>query len=147
MNGNQNKRIEGVDVLKGILTILVIVGHAEKIYPNGIIQLIYWFHMPGFFMVTGYLFQNVVDIKVWVKNKIIRLLIPHTMWFIVLSILYGNIDTNKMLRFLLGARNLGGVYWYIPCLFCAILLFIILETRLDKRMRIFGYFIIYFLES
>lgn len=43
------KRSEQIDILKGILILFVIIGHCDKTRPNGVIQIIYWFHMPCFF--------------------------------------------------------------------------------------------------
>ncbi len=43
------ERSEQIDILKGILILFVIIGHCDKTRPNGVIQIIYWFHMPCFF--------------------------------------------------------------------------------------------------
>lgn len=137
MENSRNRR-EETDILKGILIILVVVGHADKTFPNGIIQFIYWFHMPCFFMVSGFLLKDTLDIRTLIRTKMIRLIIPQIMWFLILSILYGGgqkISITKIIRFILGARNIGGVYWYIPCLLCAICIFIVVDTKFNKKYK------------
>ncbi len=46
------KRIEWIDVLKGIGIILVILGHTHVLFRT----YIFSFHMPLFFFISGYLF-------------------------------------------------------------------------------------------
>lgn len=49
------ERIEYYDVAKGILILLVVLGH---VFETGIInQYIYSFHMPAFFIISG-IMQN-----------------------------------------------------------------------------------------
>lgn len=40
------------DILKGILIIFVVIGHSSIHIPY---INFFWFHMPAFFMITGYL--------------------------------------------------------------------------------------------
>ena len=58
------KRIDWVDVAKGIAMILVIVVHAEEHFiPGTLVSTkipIYTFHMPLFFFVSGYLFSMIL---------------------------------------------------------------------------------------
>ena len=79
-----NKRIEYLDVAKGLLIIMVVVGHAMEIinptHDNYLLKLIYSFHMPAFFIISGYLFDsakwNVKGFKSYLVNRINKLLIP-----------------------------------------------------------------------
>lgn len=120
-------RNEYIDILKGILVLLVIIGHCDKTFPNGIIQTIYWFHMPCFFMISGYLFTIPKDLGSWLEKNIKRLIVPHIAWFSIITIITGNFKWNRFVCFILGARNIGGVYWYIPCLVMAMLVFIFIQ--------------------
>ena len=49
-------RLVEFDVLKGISILLVIIGHARPFFP--IYEFIYSFHVPLFFIVSGYFFSN-----------------------------------------------------------------------------------------
>ena len=51
MLSKSNQRIEWIDALKGIGIILVLIGHCNI---ENINQYIYLFHMPLFFMISGF---------------------------------------------------------------------------------------------
>lgn len=51
----QTKRIEALDVAKGIGIILVIIGHLSSSYLH---DWIYSFHMPLFFIISGICFKT-----------------------------------------------------------------------------------------
>lgn len=84
-------KYEKLDVLKGILIILVVIGHAIQygneisyansttFFSNHLFKIIYSFHMPLFMIISDYLFHYSVitgDEKYIIKSKIERLLIP-----------------------------------------------------------------------
>ena len=58
----KTNRIDSLDICKGILIILVVVGHAIEIvdpaHKSYFIKLIYSFHMPAFFIISGFLFNT-----------------------------------------------------------------------------------------
>lgn len=63
------KRIEYLDYAKGIGIILVVLGH---ILIKGNIKIyIYSFHMPLFFIISGYLFNyiNIINFKEVINKK------------------------------------------------------------------------------
>ena len=94
------KRNKNIDILKGVLIILVVVGHCIQygngsqyinnlsFFDNKIFKIIYSFHMPLFMLISGYLFYYSVskrDSQYIIKSKIERLIIPSFIW----PILYG----------------------------------------------------------
>lgn len=50
------KRLDWIDCLKGLGIILVVWGHLNL--PRAVEIIIYSFHMPLFFFISGYLFKN-----------------------------------------------------------------------------------------
>ena len=50
------KRIEWIDIAKGIGIILVVIGHISQI--EVLNDIIYSFHMPLFFIISGYLYKR-----------------------------------------------------------------------------------------
>lgn len=48
---HSDSRSMNVDVFKGLLIISVVIGHA---FAFNDVRYIYWFHMPAFFMVSGF---------------------------------------------------------------------------------------------
>lgn len=96
-----NKRNESLDILKGILVLLVVWGHAiqfgfgfeycEKYYyfDDSIYKLIYSFHMPLFMAISGYLFYYSIKkgfLQI-VKNKVRGILIPYIFYCTLLAII------------------------------------------------------------
>ena len=50
------ERLDYIDRAKGMLIILVVIGH---IWQSGVVfDLIYTFHMPAFFVISGILFSH-----------------------------------------------------------------------------------------
>ena len=89
----EKERIDWLDSLRGLAAFLVVVGHVAilfKIY--WIESIIYFFHMPLFFMISGITYQlfikcnTVNDLKKLFWNKILNLCIPAFI-FISFSIL------------------------------------------------------------
>lgn len=70
-----SKRIEYIDVAKGITILLVIVGHVEEL-PPPLKSIIYSFHMPIFFLLSGYFFKN-ESIQDATKKMFHSLIIPY----------------------------------------------------------------------
>lgn len=57
MDNLKNTRIKFLDVAKGVGIILALLGHTYEI-PSSIHLLIYAFHMPMFFVLSGYVFNT-----------------------------------------------------------------------------------------
>ena len=95
----EKKRLEYIDIAKAIGIILMVIGHC---IPGKIANYIYLFHMPMFFMITGYVFkpeENWNGYKSFIKRKIKSLYIPFVMFnimFLVLNNLFIDIGFLKV---------------------------------------------------
>lgn len=78
------KRIEEFDILKGIGILLVVIGHCTL--SNNLHCLIYSFHMPLFFMVSGF-FYHIQEPRLLLIKTFNRLLIPY-IFFVLLNITF-----------------------------------------------------------
>ncbi len=85
------KRNNFIDMLKGFLIILVVLGHAiNNFYPETFNQrldfkIIYSFHMFAFILISGFLIsykKGTIDI-LWLKKRFIRLMIPYFVWTLI----------------------------------------------------------------
>ena len=137
------KREEWLDYTKGLACFLVVLCHVLRGLINSDILIknsflekfdftIYLFHMPLFFMVSGYFYKRNTEIKrireyrVFVKKKIINLGVPYGVFsvvYIFLNMITSN--TNQSLNWL----NLINIYkipvahfWF---LYTLLLIFII----------------------
>ena len=73
----QKKRIEWVDIAKGIAIVLVCLGHRN--IPGWLLKWIYSFHMPVFFFLAGYTtrYSSYKDWGDFLKRKTRGLIIPY----------------------------------------------------------------------
>lgn len=70
-----SKRLDWIDIAKGVAIILVIVGHTVP-NPSPLRHAIFSFHMPVFFILAGYTFRP----KPWcelLSGSVSRLLVPY----------------------------------------------------------------------
>lgn len=69
------KRLDWIDIAKGIAIILVIVGHTVP-NPSPLRHAIFSFHMPVFFILAGYTFRP-KPWRVLLSGSVSRLLVPY----------------------------------------------------------------------
>lgn len=134
------KRIEWIDIMKGILIFLVIFGHSlqgivGKLHlTHGSIydamQVCYSFHMAAFFFVAGFFVENWVrrPFKIAMIQKIRRLVIPYFIWaFITASVmqLAGSLTNNGLglKEFLLSPFISFSEYWFLYVLFFIMIIY------------------------
>ena len=134
-------RNESIDTLKGILIILVIVGHVllGTLDENVFRYVIYSFHMPVFFFISGYLI-NWQKIQKLTINGLLgkywhRMLLP---WAIAL-ILYSLALSAFHFTFFKFVKILLHPYyhlWYVPTLFAFISIVWVISHIKEKTIAI-----------
>ncbi len=72
---NEMKRTDWIDMARGYGILLVMVAHLCEWTPVG--SLIYSFHLPLFFMISGYLFSIRESFGAFVKRKVTGMLVPY----------------------------------------------------------------------
>ena len=138
-----SQRIEFVDLAKGICISLVVLLHVFGDISGDIIQIMYLFHMPLFFVLSGFFFKTYDGLIPLVKKKTNTLIIPFffTFVFIVLptTILLNKFSgrTTTLSNLFYGGEgklNLGidGAIWFLLCLF-AVNIYFYLILLLTKR--------------
>lgn len=89
------KRNEYLDYLKGLLISLVVLGHTIQVSKTNfddsfLFRVIYSFHMPFFFLVSGYLAFSQLEKKgisfLSFKRKVVMLLIPFIGWYLIYNV-------------------------------------------------------------
>ncbi|MEH2380034.1 MAG: acyltransferase family protein [Nostoc sp.] len=131
-----SKRIEWIDCWKGLAIITVVVGHIV----DPVSKYIFWFHMPLFFFISGYLYSKKTDYSAFFKKKFFHLIVPYFSFlflFTLVQYLPLIIDSWQQKKFLpidkiiiftfpiiwkqlYGGANLVlwfGVFWFVTCLF------------------------------
>lgn len=140
-----NARISYIDNAKGILILCIILGH---IYiQGGIHELIYVFHVPAFFIISGILFNYSKTLEKpfarVLKKKVKNILVPLIFFEILGSIIY-------VIRFGFTQSIFGFIYntlsfnfnngpdWFLFVLFIDEIAFIIIYKAIKNRYAIGG---------
>lgn len=127
-----------VSIAKAIGIILMVVGHSGC--PTGLYHFIYFFHMPLFFMISGYFFnpQSTESKKIFMTRKIQTLWFPFVKWAFIFLLLHNllylvHFETDLytwkdiwqraiLIFFMFGEDPLIGGYWFLNNLFyCSVL--------------------------
>ena len=126
-----NNRTTWIDISKGIGIILVIIGHTS--IPNFLTILIFSFHMPLFFVISGFLFNKkkyLDNFSNFIYKKSSTLLWPfYTFSLLTILINYTNssliINNENLTNLILGNDSLNTPLWFLTALFSVELLFFI----------------------
>ena len=166
MNKNVKNRIEWVDCAKGLAIILVVYGHALTYFsPNfdSIVHVVYSFHMPLFFALTGYVsaysYDN-VKFRVFYKKKCNKLMRPYILYGVLLLVF--KILKNYFSRTTMSGENINCLVntilitrksfvselWFLPCLLIAhcLMFFIVKRTTIYSWMIVvlcFGFTLLF----
>lgn len=137
-----------LDVAKGMALILVIWGHAGMSIP-GLGTAIIQFHMPLFFVVSGYLSRNSQEA---IGNRIIkkakRLLVPYFIFSLIyLSfgviksfLLHQSVNVVELISLLFylngNVVRIGTPMWFLPVLFFTDLIYTLIKKTENKYTNI-----------
>lgn len=145
-------------LLKGIGIALVVIGHSGC--PDAIRDFIYAFHMPLFFIISGYLFKKIYfqNKSDFIKKRLRSLYTPFVTWSIIFIVLHNvfynlNLINNsygfqgkiyhayslkelfiqvfKSLIFI-NAEPFLGAYWFIKALFFGSLIFLFFHSKIKN---------------
>ena len=128
------KRLEYIDIARGIAIILMVIGHVVSGYKRAII---FSFHMPLFIIISGFFFKPGRNIKEEIINILKKLIIPYIVSIIIVHIVRAlvigeNINILNILEQIILAYSnkktffkdveTVSVLWFIPFLtMCKIL--------------------------
>jgi len=115
MTVSETKRLDWVDVSKGITILLMVAGHTS--IPEPISKYIWSFHMPLFFFVSGVFYseKKYNTFSSLFKRRIFTLLVPYVFFSVVVMLgYYGTVYWNPKELYLGWS---GYALWFIPVLF------------------------------
>ena len=142
-------RISWIDVARGIGIILVIYGHTLS--SHGYRYLIYSFHMPLFFLLSGIVFSyDKYNLRTTFKKSVKGLLIPYVFFAIISYVIYLSHNDMSSLSVVKVVTQMSGIIygnsstlffndilWFLPCLFAAKMGFAIIAKLLKRKEIIF----------
>lgn len=119
-----------LDLIRVIGTIAIVLGHIQALAP--VPALVYPWHVPIFFVLSGWLWKEGRDLGTEVKGRARTLLLPYVTWFVVVSVIYGAVlwsrgddQAEKVEEQLPGGAHAVEPYsafWFITALFVAVVL-------------------------
>ena len=127
------ERIEWIDEAKGVGIILVMLGHCYL--HERFCVWFYAFHMPLFFVLSGYTFSGKGSFAIYLGKKIKTLLVPY-IFFVIVTMCWNGVfavshgseyPMFEIIR-LYVIQERYTVLWFIPCLFLANLLMYMLQA-------------------
>ena len=157
----RQSRIEWVDISKVLVIWLMVLGHIleKKGMDNSVRNIIYSFHMPFFFFISGYLYKaKEKDILDFTKVNLRSLIVPYVFlrglsFLLLIPYIYTTkYDiSNFLYEFISGdSDSPGGASWFLLCLFLVKMIFFLLKTLspivvwiLNVIMVIVAYYIPY----
>lgn len=119
-----NKRLFWADSLKGLLIVLVVLGHAIQetlktdCFENHVWNYIYSFHMPAFMAVSGFLNYRIVGVVTnrlsMIYRRFQQLMIPFFCWALIKILINPPYHINSFLNAILYP---DGSFWFLWVLF------------------------------
>jgi fucose 4-O-acetylase-like acetyltransferase len=152
------KRVDWLDVGKGLGILLVMLGHAD--IPAPIKTYIYTFHMPLFFFLSGYLFthKKFPNVRAFLSKRTKSLILPYLcfsivsyIWFVLLFN-FGQVDYQHnlfipLLGSLIATRKSfwtvqSGPLWFVNCILCTEMLFYFI-SKIGRTKKVMGISLIF----
>lgn len=142
MSSVKPKRIEWIDIAKGIGILLVILGHSVQ-FGSRLHNLIFSFHMPLFFILSGMVYNHKNN-KTFLHKKFISLIIPYIIFSIIgllISIIIpfwrSGLNTRAIMKDIYltnpDAANVSSV-WFLICLFIVSVFFNFIQ-KVDIKVQ------------
>lgn len=140
-----NERLKYIDLAKFVGIFCMVWCHAGM--QNVLTSIIYAFHMPLFFFLSGYLFDRSKDheIKQFVTKRAYAVLVPYVFFSLILC--YGSHGMKDWFFILYASRDaLANIssftpLWFLPCFFCSSVLFFLIN-KVAKNKDVCFYLIV-----
>lgn len=144
MSTGNNIRLDWADVAKGIGIFLMVMGHSGL--PMVIHDWIYSFHMPFFFILSGYFFKSGKYKTVeYIVRKFRTIIVPYVFFVISIEILRFcgdslelNIPSPRSIQdVVVYGRDLGATWFLTSLFFTEIIYYLLNNLFKDKRWLLF----------
>lgn len=143
------QRISWIDCWKGIATVLIVFGH---VLDFNITKYVFWFHMPLFLFISGYMYKEEHNYLSFFKKNFLRLIVPYISFLILFSLpnitayIHGILINKQLdslstliiftLKQFYGGEMLGdwfALFWLITCLFFTKQLYNFIYTKFGSE--------------
>ena len=144
------KRINWIDWSKSVCMFLVVLGHCHIQESQQVVtQIIYSFHIPLFFFLTGLLCPKSISFSS-IKKDLKFLILPYLIYGVLTMLINSCISRNytfcwyseELQKLCLGYNASVGAIWFLPALFVCKQLFFFCKWMLSKS-KIFGCILVF----
>lgn len=126
------QRSVGVDLVRVLGVVAIVAGHTWDRHHFAQAGLYTW-HVPVFFVITGYLWKSERGLSDEAKRRTRTLLVPYVAWLVIVTVVWFGflaVRGEPFKESLLATLPLGGdwisrpysAFWFITCLFAASIL-------------------------
>ena len=151
MEGNQSRRIDFVDLTKGVCIILVVIAHVggafEQLDTNSMLSC---FRMPLYFFISGVFFKSYEGLFGFILRKINKLIIPflffylsaflmkYIVWKIAPGVFQLPVSWNELLAVFHGHDliKFNPPIWFLLALFNCNILFYLIHFLREKHLLV-----------
>lgn len=128
--------IDWINLYKGILICLVFLGHSS-LASESVLKIIYSFHMPAFFIISGFLYKKNRNSYMFIKKKIVRLLVPYLSYSLLFFLIWFVIKypfnlSEYFINVFLGRNEL---LWFLICLFLVFMIYYCIDRFIVKDVN------------
>ena len=136
------KRIDEIDVIKGIGIFLVVLGHLEP--GKRLMCFIYYFHVFSFYFCSGWLYNRKLErsLSSVIKKNVKRLLLPFFIWFCIsqtFDLISGELELFSFVQnlfFINGSVGWNAALWFLISLFWAEMI-CVASIKKEKKLILF----------
>lgn len=129
---DKNKRLDYLDVAKGIGILLVILGHCQLGRIGEVHSLIYSFHMPLFFFVSGVCFSNKYDFTSLAVKRFKQMILPTIYFSVISTVLVEGLDWH--VKWWDWSKHFPFALWFLPVLYFAELLAWVICNKISNKL-------------
>ncbi len=131
------KRLAWIDATRGLGMVAVVLGHTITGRPQ---DALYWFHMPLFFVVSGFVYRTSGTWPQYAERRARQLLVPYVVWLLLLSapglvkaVRAHNVGPELGALLFGGSHQSGptGTVWFLTALYVSLVLYDGLRRRAD----------------
>lgn len=126
------QRLDYLDIVKGIGILLVIIGHCQLGRIACIHSIIYSFHMPLFFFLSGVCFSNKYTFLALAKKRFRQMVLP-TFWFSLISILVVD-GLELQVEWWDWSNHFPFALWFLPILYITELLAWLICNKITNKV-------------
>lgn len=136
---SDKKRIIWIDSIKGVLIILVVLGHAiqsslrDACFQNHLWNLIYSFHMPAFMAISGWFAFSTttknINVGAVCKRRFDQLMVPYLSWSLLRYVISMDYSIENLSRIVIDPDS---YFWFLWVLFWIKVIFI-LNQKIAER--------------